>query len=111
MDRKEQHHLQRKSVEREKELRQYISEAELRQNQIDHELDLMDEEDQNSAEAAMNMVGGWADALLQEKATLTFKQNMAKEEIRLQRIMHKRAEEYEQRLSLEIEELELDLDR
>ena len=36
---------------------------------------------------------------------------MAREEIRLQRIMHKRAEEYEQRLSLEIEELELDLDR
>ena len=110
MDRKEQKYLQRKAVDREKELKQYISETELRQHQIDQELDAIEEEGSDSAEGAMNMVAGWADALVQEAATLTFKQNLAREEIRLQRILHKRAEEYEQRLSLEIEELELDLD-
>ena len=59
MDRKDQHYLQRKAIEREKELRQYISETELRQHQIEKELDIMEEEGADTEEGAKNMVGAW----------------------------------------------------
>jgi len=89
----------------------YDDEAKLRHEVVEEELEEMfaESEDQDS-QAAELITSGWGDALVAENNAIKHKRAMAVEERRLRRVQAKRSSDQMDRLQLELEDLEVDLD-